>query len=68
MKSYIITEYIEIDAPRWLSDWIDWGGVRIIRRIIDGHSKVKGVKIGREKANIGDKILYDGKRPTIERR
>ncbi len=68
MKSYTITEYIERDAPRWLSDWIDWGGVRIIRRIVDGHVKVKGVRIGRETAKIGDRILYDGKRPSIERR
>ncbi len=68
MKSYTVTKDVERDAPLWLIRWIDYGGASIIWHISkNGCVEVKGVRIGHEMARIGDKILFDGKRPTIER-
>ena len=55
-------------APPWLAEYTRRrsGSIRYTNR--DGHAEVKGVRIGDELAQIGDTIVYDGKRLSIERR
>lgn len=67
-EKYTVTEDVEVLAPHWLIQWIDWGGATILYGIRDGHEIVKGVRINNEVAKIGDTLLYDGKRISIERK
>lgn len=68
MKSYIVTKDADVLAPDWLSIRIHYGTAKYVYRIKDGTSKLKGVRIGSEIAEIGDEILFDGKRLSVERR
>lgn len=66
--SYTVTQDIDILMPKWLADRINYKSVRILRRNNDGHAEVKGVRVGDEVAEIGDTILFNGRRLSVERR
>lgn len=68
IQRYIVTKDIDMLAPPWLAEYTRRrsGSIRYTNR--DGHTEVKGVRIGDELAQIGDTIVYDGKRLSIERR
>ena len=53
---------------RWLADCVDYRTVKYLYIIRDGPEELKGVRIGDEFARIGDTIVYDGKRLSIEKR
>ena len=67
-EKYIVTKDIDMLAPPWLAEYTRRrsGTIRYTNR--DGHAEVKGVRIGDELAQIGDTVVYDGKRLSIERR
>lgn len=67
-EKYIVTKDIDMLAPTWLAEYTRRrsGSIRYTNR--DGHAEVKGVRIGDELAQIGDAIIYDGKRLSVERR
>ncbi len=67
-QTCVVTPDIDMLAPDWLNRMITNHRVRLIYRIIDGHSVLKGVKIDDEMARIGDKIHFDGKWISVERR
>lgn len=54
-------------APSWLAARINYSSVKILYQNNDGHAEVKGVRIGDEVAEIGDKVVFDGKRLSVER-
>lgn len=68
MKSYTVTRDADMLAPEWLTVHINYTTIKFVYRIIDGHETLKGVRIGEDVAEIGDKILFDGKRLSVERR
>ena len=47
---------------------IDYRTVKILFRDVYGHFEVKGVRVGDEVARIGDTIVFDGRRLSVERR
>lgn len=55
-------------APDWLTVRINYKSIKYIYEFKDGHAVLKGVRIGNEIAEIGDEILFDGKRLSVERR
>ena len=65
---YIVTEDADMLAPKWLAVRINYTTIKFVYRIIDGRETLKGVRIGNETARIGDKILFNGKRLSVERR
>ena len=67
-QRYVLTEDADRLAPRWLADRVDYRTVKYLYIIWGGHEELKGVRIGDEFARIGDTIVYDGKRISIERR
>ncbi|MGN8944806.1 hypothetical protein ACTNEF_06830 [Bariatricus sp. HCP28S3_E4] len=67
-QSYIVTKDSDVLAPDWLVRRMNYRTIKFVYRINDGASKLKGVMIGAEIAKIGDKILFDGKRLSVERR
>lgn len=67
-QHYIVTKDSDGLAPAWLVRHLDYKKAKILYRNIDGHAEVKGVRIGNEVAEIGDAIIFDGKRLSIERR
>ena len=54
-------------APGWLSVRIDGQNVKLLYHPVDGAVQMKGVKVNHEVAEIGDIIVYDGKRLSVER-
>lgn len=68
MKSYTVTRDADMLAPEWLTVRINYTTIKFVYLIIDGHETLKGVRIGEDVAEIGDKILFDGKRLSVERR
>lgn len=68
MKSYTVTRDADMLAPEWLTVRINYTTIKFVYQIIDGHEMLKGVRIGEDVAEIGDKILFDGKRLSVERR
>lgn len=68
MQKYKITKDADMLAPEWLTVRINYTTIKFVYRIIDGHETLKGVRIGEDVAEIGDKILFDGKRLSVERR
>ena len=68
MKRYIVTEDADVLAPSWLAARINHTTVKILYQNIDGHAKVKGVRVEDEVAKIGDTVVFDGKRLSVERR
>ncbi len=55
-------------APDWLADRINYKSIKFLYRMRDGASELKGVRIDGQIAEIGDTILFDGKRLSVERR
>lgn len=68
MKKYTVTKDADMLASSWLAARINYSSVKILYRNKDGHAEVKGVRIGNEVAEIGNKIVFDGKRLSVERR
>ena len=71
MKSeyYIVTKDVDILAPSWLADRIEKHIATILYRTRDGHAEVKGVRIkGDEVAQIGDTIMFNGRRISVRRK
>lgn len=67
-QTYTVTEDADRLAPDWLSARINYAAIKFVYHIRDGAEKLKGVRIGEEFAEIGDRILFDGKRLSVERR
>ena len=67
-RSYTITKDSDMLAPQWLALRINYRTIRIVYRVIDGASHLKGEMIGDEIAEIGDAVCFDGKRLSLERR
>lgn len=67
-QSYTVTEDADMLAPDWLTVRINYTTIKFVYRLVDGHETLKGVRIGNETARIGDKILFNGTRLSIERR
>lgn len=67
-QHYIVTKDSDRLAPAWLARCLDYKKAKILYQSIDGHVEVKGVRIGNEVAEIGNAIIFDGKRLSIERR
>lgn len=65
---YTVTKDADMLAPKWLTVRINYTTVKFVYRLVDGRETLKGVRIGNETAKIGDKILFDGKRLSVERR
>ena len=65
---YRITENADMLAPDWLAARINYGSVKFIYYLADGAEKLKGVRVNGQIAEIGDKISFDGKRLSVERR
>lgn len=67
-QSYTVTEEADMLALRWLADRINYTTIKFAYCIRDGAVKLKGVRIGNEMAKIGDYVLFDGRRLSVERR
>lgn len=66
---YTVTKDVDILAPSWLSERIERGVATILYRNRDGHTEVKGVRVkGDDVAQIGDTIMFNGRRISVERR
>ena len=66
---YTVTKDADILAPSWLSERIERGIASILYRTRDGHAEVKGVRVkGDDVAQIGDTIMFNGRRISVERR
>lgn len=65
---YVITEDADRLAPDWLAARINYATIRFIHVLRDGAEILKGVKIGDQIAEIGDTIIFDGKRLSVERK
>ena len=66
---YTVTKDVDILAPSWLSERIEKGIATILYRTRDGHAEVKGVRVkGDDVAQIGDTIMFNGRRISVERR
>ena len=68
MQKYIVTEDVDMLAPKWLADRINYKTIKFVRVVIDGAETLKGVKINNEVAQIGDVVLFDGRKLFVERR
>lgn len=67
-QSYTVTEDADMLAPDWLTVRINYTTIKFVYRLVDGHETLKGVRIGNETVRIGDKILFNGTRLSVERR
>lgn len=65
---YIVTEDADMLAPDWLAVRINNRNIKYLYRLVDGAVHLRGVKIGSQIAEIGDTILFDGRRLYVERR
>lgn len=65
---YIVSKDSDMFAPIWLAKRINYGSIKFLYKIVDGASKLKGVRINDEVAEIGDIITFDGRKLGIERR
>lgn len=68
MKKYTVDKDADVMAPGWLSVRIDYINIKFVYYNVDGAVRLKGVKIGSEVAEIGDTILFNGRRLSVERR
>lgn len=68
IKRYVVTRDADMLAPDWLAVRINYTSIKFVYHQIDGAEKLKGVRIGDETAEIGDAILFDNKRLSVERR
>lgn len=67
-QHYIVTKDADMLAPDWLVVRINYVTIRFIHVLRDGAEVLKGVKIGDQITEIGDTIIYDGKRLSVERK
>ncbi len=65
---YTVTKDADMLAPKWLAARINYTTVKFLYRDTDGHATLKGVRIGDATAQIGDRVVFDGKRLSVERR
>ena len=65
---YQVTKDADMLMPSWLAARINYTTVKILYQDNDGHAEVKGVRIGDEVAKIGDTVVFNGKRLSVERR
>ena len=66
---YTVTKDVDILAPSWLSERIERGIATILYRTRDGHAEVKGVRVrGDDVAQIGDTIMFNGRRISVRRK
>lgn len=65
---YIVNKDTDMLAPDWLLDHLEDRATRFAYYLIDGAVKLKGVRVGNEVAEIGDKIVFNGTRLSVERR
>lgn len=65
---YTVTKDADMLAPKRLTARINYCSIKFVYRTEDGISKLKGVKIGDQIAKVGDVLVFDGKRISIERR
>ena len=66
---YTVTKDVDILEPSWLSERIEKGIATILYRTRDGNAEVKGVRVkGDDVAQIGDTIMFNGRRISVERR
>ena len=69
MQYYKVLKEMDLPVPSWLADRIERHIATILYRTRDGHAEVKGVRIkGDGVAQIGDTIMFDGRRISVERR
>lgn len=66
-RRYTVRKDAEWLAPAWLAVRIDGQNIKLLYHLVDGAVQVKGVKVNHEVAEIGDVIVYDGKRLSVER-
>lgn len=67
IQRYVVTREVDRLAPEWLSDRF-YNAIKVLYGRHDGYVEVKGVRIGDETEQIGDTIVFDGTRLSIERR
>ena len=67
-EHYTDTKDADRLAPNWLASRINYKTIKFIYRNNDGHTELKGVKIGDEVAQIGDTVQFNGRRLSVERR
>lgn len=65
---HTITKDSDMIAPTWLAKRINYKTIKFLYRIIDVAEQLKGMRINEEVARIGDVIVLDGNRITIERK
>lgn len=68
MRKWTVNKDADRLAPDWLVARINYITIKFIYRLRDGAEILEGVKIGDEIARIGDTIVFDGKRLSVERR
>lgn len=68
MYRWTVHKYADMIAPSWLTARINYKTIKFIHAFDDGAEVLKGVRIGDQIAEIGDTILFDGKRLSVERR
>ena len=66
-RRYTVRKDVEWLAPAWLAVRIAGQNIKLLYHLVDGAVQVKGVKVNPEVAEIGDVIVYDGKRLSVER-
>lgn len=68
MRKWTVNKDADRLAPDWLVARINYITIKFIYRLRDGAEILEGVKIKDEIARIGDTIVFDGKRLSVERR
>ena len=67
-RYYTVTKDADMLAPEWLAARINYTSIKFVYYLSDGAEKLKGARIDGQIAKIGDKISFDGKRLSVERR
>lgn len=67
-KKYVVNKDADRLAPDWLMARINYTTIKLVYIIRDGAETLKGVRIGDELARIGDTIVFDGRRLSVERK
>lgn len=68
IQKYTVTKDADMLAPDWLAVRINYTSIKFMYHLIDGAESLKGVKINNEVAQIGDVVLFDGRKLFVERR
>lgn len=67
IQKYTVTKDADRLAPKWLAVRIDSIKNKFVYVIRDGAMVLKGVRLGHEMAEVGDRVCFNGKRLYIER-